>query len=189
MDKKILRKTLMKKRNSLSETEIQDSSKILSENLYKLDLFKNSNNIFIFVSYKSEIHTHNIIKYSIKHNKNIYIPVVDPKTKTMKASRLRDFSNLEENYMNILEPRDEYIEFVPSDIIDLAIVPGLLFDKSGYRIGYGGGYYDKFFADLKGDVIKLGIGYDFQFTNETIIHSEYDMPVNYFLSEKKFYIL
>lgn len=189
MGKKEIRESLLKKRNLLSYDEVQVYSNLIEKNLYNLELFKNANNIFIFVSYKNEVNTHNIIKNALKLNKNIYVPVVDPKSKTMKASRLRDFSNLKENYMKILEPSSEYQDFIDPDIIDLAIVPGLLFDKDGYRIGYGGGFYDKFFRSLKRDIKKLGIGYDFQFTTGNTLHDDFDIPVNYFLSEKKFYIL
>lgn len=189
MDKKLLRKELMKNRDALTLKEINEHSEQIARNLYETSLYKQSQNIFIFVSYKSEVNTHEIIKYSIERGKNIYVPIVDKKTKTMKASRLRDFSHLKESYMNILEPTEDHIEIVDDNILDLVIVPGLLFDKSGYRIGYGGGFYDKFFASLQGDVKKLGIGYDFQLTDNTIEHDIFDIPVNYFLSEKKFYIL
>ncbi|MBP2025968.1 5-formyltetrahydrofolate cyclo-ligase [Peptoniphilus stercorisuis] len=189
MGKKELRDEILKRRNLLSYEEVQVCSNLIEENLYSLELFKNANNIFIFVSYNKEVNTHNIIKNSLKLNKEVYVPVVDPKTKTMKASRLRDFSNLKENYMKILEPSSEYLDFIDPDIIDLAIVPGLLFNKEGYRIGYGGGFYDKFFKSLKRDIKKLGIGYDFQFTTGNTWQENFDIPVNYFLSEKKFYIL
>lgn len=189
MNKKTLRKELMNKRDSLSEKEILDHSNSIEKSLFNLPVFKDSKNIFIFVSYKSEVNTHNIIKYCIENNKNIYVPIVDKETKTMNPSRLRDFSHLEKSYMGILEPSKDHIEFANNDLMDLVIVPGLLFDKNGYRVGYGGGFYDKFFASLKTDVIKLGIGYDFQYTAGNIEHDEFDIPVDYFLSEKKFYIL
>ena len=189
MNKKILRKELMKKRDALTLNEIKDYSEKIAENLYNTSIYKESENIFIFVSYKSEVNTHNIIKHSIAEGKKIYVPVTDSVTKTMKASRLRDFSQLKEGYMHILEPAEEYIEITDSNVLDLVIVPGLLFDKNGYRIGYGGGFYDKFFASLERDVKKLGIGYDFQFTSGNIEHDDFDIPVDYFLSEKKFYIL
>lgn len=189
MDKKTLRKELVQKRDLLSKKEIEEMSKLIEENLFSTSLFKNASDIFIFVSYRSEVNTHDIIKTALSYNKNIYIPIVDPKTKTMKASRLKDFSCLEKNYMNILEPTKESIDIVDPNKIDLVIVPGLLFDRNGYRIGYGGGFYDKFFASLDMEVNKLGIGYDFQYTTGNIEHEDYDIPVNYFLSEKKFYIL
>lgn len=189
MNKKLLRKELMKKRDALTEREINEKSELIARNLYETDIYKDAKNIFIFVSYKSEVNTHEIIKYSLEHGKNIYVPVVDTKTKTMKASRLIDFSHLKASYMNILEPMKNHIKIVDPEAVDLVVVPGLLFDKNGYRIGYGGGFYDKFFASLKKDVQKLGIGYDFQYTDDSIEHDDFDIPVNYFLSEKKFYIL
>ncbi|RVU55124.1 5-formyltetrahydrofolate cyclo-ligase [Anaerosphaera multitolerans] len=186
MNKKEFRKELIKKRDALSLDYMKEASEKIAEHLYNLDLYRQSSNIFIFVSYKSEVDTHNIIKRALSEGKNIFIPVVDRETKTMKISRLKDFSQLSESYMGILEPRDEEIDIVDPEILDLIITPGLAFDKKGYRIGYGGGFYDKFFSSLKKKVTKLGIGFDLQYV-ESLPHEDYDIQIDYFLSEINLY--
>lgn len=182
MNKKELRRELIKKRDRLSEAFITDASRKITENLLNLDLYKNSTNIFVFVSYKSEVDTHDFIKKAISDGKNIYIPVVDKKTKTMQISRLDNFSQLSENYMGILEPRESELNISNPEILDLIITPGLAFDVSGYRIGYGGGFYDKFFDSLQRDIPKLGIGFEEQFVDK-LPHEEYDIQIDFFLSE------
>ena len=79
--------------------------------------------------------------------------------------------------MGILEPKDgeEVLD------VDLTITPGLAFDKEGYRLGYGGGFYDKFFAKV--DTIRMGIGYSEQIVDE-VVHEEYDKKLNYLLTDK-----
>ncbi|EFI42497.1 MULTISPECIES: 5-formyltetrahydrofolate cyclo-ligase [Peptoniphilus] len=188
MNKIEFRKLMSKKRNELSEDYIENSSEKIYENFINSDIYKKSNHIFIFVSYKKEVNTHKIIKKALKDEKNVYIPVIDRNTMTMNVSCLRDFDSLKENYMGILEPTEKDLNFVDPKIIDLVIVPGLAFDKNGYRIGYGGGFYDKFFATIETKPIKLGIGYSMQFVDE-VIHDDFDKALDYFLSENQIYKL
>ena len=188
MNKKDFRSLMLKKRNDLSKDYIDQANKSISKNFLDLDLYKSSQNIFIFVSYKKEIHTHEIIKTALKEGKNIYIPIVNRKTMLMDVSHLHSFDDLKENYMGILEPVKEDYDIVDPNIIDLVITPGLAFDKAGYRIGYGGGFYDKFFASLTNNPIKMGIGYDKQLV-ESVVHDSNDKPLDYFLSEKGLYKL
>ncbi len=106
----------------------------------------------------------------------------------MDVSHLHSFDDLKENYMGILEPVKEDYDIVDPNIIDLVVTPGLAFDKAGYRIGYGGGFYDKFFASLTNNPLKMGIGYDKQLV-KNVVHDSNDKPLDYFLSEKGLYKL
>ena len=173
MDKKELRKKYTKIRAEVKNKEEKD--KLIREKLRELEIYKKAKSVFVFISYKSEVDTREIIENILEDGKKLLVPLV--KGKEMIAVEVKGIGDLEENKMGILEPKDgEEVKDV-----DLTITPGLAFDKDGYRLGYGGGFYDKFFAKV--DTIRLGIGYSDQFV-ESIVHEEYDKPLEYLLTDE-----
>ncbi|MDO5040831.1 MAG: 5-formyltetrahydrofolate cyclo-ligase [Peptoniphilus sp.] len=182
MNKKEFRALALKKREQFDKKYRDESDTQIFENFINSDLYKNSEDIFIFISYKDEVDTHRIIKHALAHDKRIYVPVIDKETRTMEISNLKSFDLLIKNYMGILEPpKDEY-HISDKNLLDLIVTPGLAFDKKGYRMGYGGGFYDKFFSSLTSTPVKMGIGYYKQFVDD-VIHDEYDVALDCFLSE------
>ncbi|MBU5313916.1 5-formyltetrahydrofolate cyclo-ligase [Tissierella carlieri] len=184
MDKKILREKVLQKRADLSPKSIIEYSDIIAEKLYKMDSYKEAKTIMSFISFDSEVNTHEIIKRSISHNKSIVVPITIPKTKELKVSEVLDFSELELGYYNILTPKKEYIRFIDPSTIDLILVPGVVFARNGYRVGYGGGYYDRFLSKFEKKVDKIGLAFDLQVTNEVPTDS-FDIPVDLIITEKE----
>ncbi len=184
MDKKILREKVLQKRADLSSKSIIEYSDIIAEKLYKMDSYKEAKTIMSFISFDSEVNTHEIIKRSISHNKSIVVPITIPKTKELKVSEVLDFSELELGYYNILTPKKEYIRFIDPSTIDLILVPGVVFARNGYRVGYGGGYYDRFLSKFEKKVDKIGLAFDLQVTDEVPTDS-FDIPVDLIITEKE----
>ena len=184
LDKKALRKEMLNKRSKLSLKEVEEKSETIANRLFNLNQYKEANFIFSFISFKDEVNTHKIIKKSISMGKRIGVPITIPKTRELQVSELMDFDKeLALGFYDILTPKDEYIRIVPSKIIDLILVPGVAFDKRGYRVGYGGGYYDRFFANINKNVIKIGLCFEMQIIPEAPTDS-YDIPVDFILTEK-----
>lgn len=173
MDKKELRKKYTKVRADVEDKEGKD--KLIRENLRQLDIYKKAKSVFVFISYKSEVDTRGIIEDILADGKKLLVPLV--KGSEMIAVEVKGIDDLEPNKMGILEPKsgDEVTD------VDLTITPGLAFDKDGYRLGYGGGYYDKFFAKV--DTIRMGIGYFDQYV-ESLVHEDYDKALEYLLTEE-----
>lgn len=173
MDKKELRKKYTKVRAGVEDKDLKD--RLIRKNLRELDIYKKAKSVFIFISYKSEVDTRGIIDDILADGKKLLVPLV--KGSEMIAVEVKGIDDLEANKMGILEPKSgkEVRD------VDLTITPGLAFDKAGYRLGYGGGYYDKFFAKV--DTIRMGIGYLDQFVEE-LVHEDYDKPLEYLLTEK-----
>lgn len=185
MDKIQMRKENLRKRKNLTSDYINSASAQIFTNLTNSELYKDSNHIFTFVSYQNEVDTHQFIKQALKDGKNIYVPVVDRETFTMGVSKIENFEDLQPNYMGILEPSEKNINLVDPEVLDLVLTPGLAFDLNGYRIGYGGGFYDKFFATLKTNPTRLGIGYSYMLSDE-LDHDDNDQQLHLFLSEDGF---
>ncbi len=175
MDKKVLRKEYFKKRADIQNRE--EKSEVIRKRLRELDIYKNAKSVFIFISYKSEVNTHEMIKMIKEDGKKLLVPLVIGKE--MIATEIDGIEDLSPNKMGILEPK----KGDPVTDVDLTITPGLAFDKDGYRLGYGGGFYDKFFEKI--DTTSLAIGFDEQRT-ESVPHEDYDKKVDYLLTDKEF---
>lgn len=186
LDKKALRKEMLEKRSQLSLQEIKEKSKTITNSLLNLNEYNKSQFIFTFISFKDEVDTHEIIKSSLKKDKRIGVPITVPEKKQLKVSEIMDFDNeLELSYYDILAPKEKNIRIVAPELIDLVLVPGVIFDRRGYRVGYGGGYYDRFFSKLDKNVLKIGLCYDMQIQSN-VPRDSYDIPVDYILTEKEF---
>lgn len=182
-EKKVLRNKILEIRDSLNnnEKELMDN-KIFNE-LINTDLYKRSINIFIYISFSNEINTRNIIEKAFKDKKNVFIPKVYKDDKLMKAIKLNSIDELKKNSMGILEPIDDS-NYIEKENIDLIVVPGVVFDKECNRIGYGGGYYDRYLKDIKSKKNKIVLAYDLQIVDK--IESEvHDIKVDYIITNTR----
>ncbi|WP_349497239.1 5-formyltetrahydrofolate cyclo-ligase [Clostridium felsineum] len=178
--KKELREKMILKRDALTSDLKLVKDNIIYNKVVNSIQYRNANNIFIFVSYKNEVDTHNIINKAIHDGKRVFVPKVISKEKGMEAIEIKGVSDLEKSSYGILEPKGfSYIE--PKDI-ELVILPGLAFDKNGGRIGYGGGFYDRYMKLLKDSAIKIGICYNFQVVDKVIMDVN-DVAVDKFITD------
>ena len=157
-------------------------------NIDKLLKNKKLNNLKIissFFSIKSEIPTSNLNKYLISKNKVLSFPAVNLKNKILSFRQFKKNQNLIEGSYKIPEPPLENEELIPN----LIFVPCLAFDIQGFRLGYGGGYYDKtftYFKSINHQFISVGFAYDDQ-KIDSVIRDRFDYKLNYVLTEKQLY--
>lgn len=183
MNKSEIRQNIVAKRDLLDKNTIEKKSNSIKENLFSTEIYKNAETIFSFISFGSEVGTHTLIKEMLKDGKKVGVPFTYPKNRKMTVSEIKDFDkDLEKGFYNILSPREEELKPIDPKDIDLVLVPGLGFDKKGYRVGYGGGYYDTFFEKVRDDVIKIGICFELQIIDSCPIDI-YDVPVDYIITE------
>jgi len=182
LDKRVLRKEILEKRASLGKEVNSSLSKTIVNKLFNSEYYKKANTIMCYVSFGSEINTHDFIKESIKRGKTLAVPVTFHEPRQMKPSQILSFDELEPGYYNILAPKKECIRYIDPKEIDLVIVPGAAFDREGYRIGFGGGYYDRFLANL--DCMKISIAFDLQIVDK-VPREKHDLPVDIIITEKE----
>lgn len=174
-----IKESILEKRNSLARDKILEKSKKISEILFNLNQFKKSKTIMFFVSFNSEVNTHEMIKKTLG-NKNVVIPKVIQHE--IEPSVIIDFDNLvPSGKFGILEPIEPMK--IAYKNIDLVLVPGIAFDTECHRIGYGFGYYDKFLRKVP-KAIKIGLCFDFQIVDK-IPREEHDVPVDFIVTEEK----
>lgn len=185
LDKKTLRKVILDKRSQLSKDEILSRSEKIKDKLFQLKEFQEANFIFSFISFQDEVHTHDIITETISIGKRVGVPITIDSPRQLLVSELKDFhKELELGFYNILTPKKEYERIVSPELVDLVLVPGLAFDRSGYRVGYGGGYYDRFFASLEKKVPKVALCFDLQILPQ-VPKDDFDVPVDYIITENE----
>lgn len=174
--KKELRKKFIKERNTLPEEyRIKASNKIFSL-LEELDLFKKAERIFVFVGFGSEIATETFIKKHLD-NKQIYVPKIV--NGDMKLINITRWDSLKPGHFNVLEP-EEHDYYNGS--IDLVITPSIVFNKQGYRLGYGKGYYDRYFSQSNYKA-SIGLSYD-KLLQDYVPTEDHDQKVDFIITEK-----
>ncbi len=163
--KKSIRKLVKEKKDILSRTERQNLDSIIFNKVINSEDYKNSDTIFIFVSYNNEVDTHKIIKQALKDEKVLCVPRIISKEEGMDIVQIKTFEDLKQGSYGILEPKDSKLK-VEEKSIDLSYLPGLAFDIKGGRVGYGGGFYDRFLVKVREDSKKIGLAYKFQVFSE-----------------------
>ena len=171
--KKELRKELTFLRDNLEER--YSKSLIIKDKIMNLDIYKNSHNIAIYSSMRSEVDTKELIKESLERGMNVYLPKVINKKKMIFMLINKD-TIYERNSYGVLEPVDGNI----SDNFDLIIIPGLAFDKDNNRLGYGMGYYDNYLKN--NDTYKIGICYKEQIIDTIPVESN-DIKMDLIISD------
>ncbi len=178
-----LRKSIEKKRNTLSTSEVLEKSSRIKKRIFEMDLFRDAQTILFYVSYGNEVYTHDMIKESISLGKTVVVPKSVTKNNALILSRLTDWNNLEVGAYNILEPKQESIEQVDVESIDLIIVPGVVFDESGNRIGHGKGYYDRLLNDSQ-NIPNIGLAFELQMI-DNIESEKHDEKIDVIITEDR----
>lgn len=179
-DKKSTRKLYSQIRNSISESDKASFDERILTRFINSELYIKSDLLLIYVSVNSETDTTRIIEHALNNNKRVAVPVcID---KEMNFYEIKDISDLKVGKFGI-PTVDAVINLKISDFSNaLCVVPGICFDVYGNRIGYGGGYYDRFLS--RNPVKTVGFTYERCICNQ-ISSEPFDIPVNYVLTENK----
>ncbi|QKY69460.1 5-formyltetrahydrofolate cyclo-ligase [Lentibacillus sp. CBA3610] len=183
MEKTELRKDIIHRLNNLSLSERDRIEQSLTEHLVTSDIWKQSEVIGITVSHGMEWNTRSIIEKAWQEGKTVCVPKCWPRERQLDFRIIDYFNQLESVYYNLWEPKPDETGKVMKNIIELLVVPGLLFDKNGYRIGFGGGYYDRFLIDFPN--LKLSLAANRQIAEELPVEP-FDIPVDEIITESGF---
>ncbi|MDO4300095.1 MAG: 5-formyltetrahydrofolate cyclo-ligase [Clostridia bacterium] len=154
----------------------------ITSEFFKTDLYKNAGTIFSFVSYGSEIGTVELINKALSDGKIAAVPYMTGKPHEMVFIKIKSMVELKPNKIGILEPEYRAESILKSDKNTVIIVPGLAFDKEFYRIGYGGGYYDKY-IDENEYMLTVGVCFEEQIT-DLVPRENTDRAVDIIVTDK-----
>ncbi len=180
-EKKAIRKEYLALRNSLSKEELYENSKKITKAVVETLEYENTNTIYLYKAYKNEVLCDELFEKALEDGKRTAFPRVFGED--MKFYYVDSLDDFEEGYFGILEPKISLEEVQITE--GVIIVPGTVFDKEGYRIGYGKGFYDRFLAQNH-QLYSIGIAHSIQMVDKIAI-DEYDQKLNMIVTEKKNY--
>ena len=172
MDKKELRRTIRERKRAMTEEEIVSRSEKLGVLFSQSEAYKAAKTIYGYLPYNQEVRTIPMLEQALKDGKRVAVPKVYGDE--MKFLYLDDLTQVEKGYAGIPEPIADGP--VADDDTALVLMPGLAFDPAGHRIGYGGGFYDKFLA-AEPNHPTLALCYEFQML-PVLDTEEHDIPVD-----------
>lgn len=178
MDKKEVRQLIKNYRQNLSDEDVRLKSRLIIDRLKKSDIYENTENVFLYISYNKEVDTYMLLSQCLTDGKKVYAPRVLSKT-DMEFYRISDEHDLVSGYMGIMEPSDSCEKAKIRD--GLFIMPGLAFDYDFHRIGYGGGFYDRYLS-ADNTFVKAALAFDFQLL-ESIPYEEHDLKPDYIITQ------
>lgn len=187
MNKKQIRETIKRKRDLLTKEEILSKSGLIMDKLVSMEAYKEAETVMCFSSFGSEVNTFPLTRQILKDGKTLVLPRVENKGDYKKLG-LYTVHNIDDDLtkgvFGILEPDIIKCKAAIAEEIDLFICPGVVFDLRCNRIGYGGGYYDRLFAELTNTAYKVGIAFDLQIV-EKIEADSFDIPLDFVITEKR----
>ena len=179
--KKDLRKEAAAVRDGISPLTRKTKSDRIAAILRGSDLYQKADVLITYVSFRSEVDTVPIIEHALVDQKTVFCPKVNGDRITF--FKLEDLSDLKTGAYGILEPVGVEEPFIKENYKSpLILVPGLLFAPDGSRLGYGGGFYDRFLFE-NSSLLKVGLCYSEQIKDEVIMDT-HDMRVDHLLTEE-----
>lgn len=172
MDKAELRRSIRARKRAMTEEEIEARSARLGQLFAQSEAYKAAKTIYGYLPYNQEVRTVPMLEQALRDGKKVAVPKVYGEE--MKFLYLDDLTKVAKGYAGIPEPIAD--EPVADDETALVLMPGLAFDPEGHRIGYGGGYYDKFLA-AEPNHPTLALCYEFQMLPK-LDTEEHDIPVD-----------
>lgn len=172
-----IRQQILKTRQNLGNKQRADLSVIISNKLTSLSAVIDSKCIMAYYAYRGEVDLSIFMEFCISRGIRIALPRIVNEG-VMEAAEYKGNSEMQQNRFGIFEPTGNRIE---RESIDAVIAPAVAFDQRLYRLGYGGGYYDRFLKDA--DAVKIGVCYDFQIV-ERLPSESHDVKMDMVISEK-----
>ena len=180
--KKLLRKEALRRRRSLTAAERQEKSRLIAEKLLTDDRIRSARTVLGFFSMKDEVAMEDILRHLLDMGKKVALPLVTGPG-IMEAVELKSFADLVPGDFNIPTVREDAREIIAPHELDCIIVPAVAFSDEGYRLGMGGGFYDRYLVRAE-KTARLAVVFDCQiFPAEGFPREEYDQQVDSVFTE------
>lgn len=183
MKKTQQRKDILNQLKKMDKSDYDEKSMAIRRRLMADPAFEAANTIGVTIAAFPEVDTIPLIEYCWQIGKRIVVPKCNPLIHTMDFYGIENFGQLETVYMKLKEPKITETEYISPELIDLMIVPGVVFSRQGYRIGFGGGYFDRYLANYPG--ITRSLAFDMQIADSVPVEV-HDVPVAGIYTESTF---
>lgn len=184
MDKRELRQAYLSRRREMSLDTVKRSSLAICKDISSTAWFQRSKRLLMYMPIRREVDLRPLMDVAWRKGKTVYLPKADPVTHAMDAYAVHSLDELKAGAYGILEPPADATKEADLEKLDCVFIPGVVFDRHGYRIGYGGGYYDRFLPRLAPSTLLVGVAYAWQVV-ERIPRDAYDEPLHVLVTEKE----
>ncbi len=185
MEREELRRAILRQREELPVLERQEKSRVISRNFWRTTEFSRVGTIFLYVNFRSEVETMGILRQALERKIRVAVPLTLARESRLEAYEITDPDRqLRPGYCRIPEPDPNLSRLIMPAEIELVLLPGSVFDLAGNRLGYGGGYYDRFLANDAPHALRVGLAYEMQIIDKVPAQA-HDEPLDYLISEKK----
>ena len=185
--KKALRRQCQERRAQREPGFVAEANRALLERLLELEEYAAAQWVHTYVSVaaRNEVDTLAFIEQSLERDKCVVVPVVERGERALRHARIGGLEELQKGYFDLLQPRADRATWCEDlNVFDLVVVPALAFDRRGGRLGYGGGYYDRFLSQTRG--FKIGLTYDGLLQDEIPL-AAHDVPVDIVVTNSTIY--
>jgi len=183
LKKEDIRKKLIRARLRLLPEEVDSASLMIMSRVFMLEEFRKANIVMFYIDAKNEVKTRQAVKKALEMGKRVVVPKVK-ESQAMDAIEIEDLDELLPGTFGILEPIKD--NGMSPEKIDMVIVPGVGFDRKGYRLGFGGGYYDNFLPKLRAGVKKVAVAFEIQVLDE-LPAEPHDARMDMIITQKTIY--
>jgi len=182
--KSSLRKIILALRRARSFRDIEKKSGDIRRKLFTFVPFCQAETILFYLAMKDEVQTEKMIEESLQKGKRVAAPLIDWQRKEILPSEIKDLTkDIEISVLKIPQPKNNlYSPFSPVNI-DIVIVPGVVFDRKGNRLGFGGGFYDRFLGKLSDRTKLVALAFELQLV-DNVSSQSYDIAVDYLITER-----
>lgn len=181
--KSSLRKRILALRRAQSSRDIEKKSDNIKGELFTFSTFDEAETILFYLAVKDEVQTEKMIEESLQKDKRVVVPFIDWQRKEILPSEIKDLAkDVKIGILKIPQPKKNfYSPFSPASI-DLVIIPGVVFDRKGNRLGFGGGFYDRFLGKLSDTTKLVGLAFELQLV-DNVPSQSHDVAVDYLITE------
>ncbi|MCK5232622.1 MAG: 5-formyltetrahydrofolate cyclo-ligase [Desulfobulbaceae bacterium] len=184
MKRNDLRKKILAQRDSLLPDDRAQKSSSVIEHLWRIDDFSSTKTLFVYVNFRSEVETLSLISQCLDKGMRVTVPLTLPDESGLIPYRvINPDQDLSPGYCSIPEPDPRRLSTVEPNEIDTVILPGSVFDRQGGRLGYGGGYYDRFLNNKAPQAVRIAIAFQLQVVPEVPL-LPHDQRLHYLVTEK-----
>lgn len=182
-----MRQQILTGRDDLSAGEIELKSAAIAERLFRMEAFLNCRTVMFYAGFRSEVQTMGAMFRGLERGLRLALPVTLPARRGLQPRVVNDLArDLRPGFCGIAEPDpDQTVALEPGEI-EAVIVPGSAFDLRGGRLGYGGGFYDRFLAREAPRALRIGLAFALQVVGELPL-AEHDQRLDYLVTEEQVY--
>ncbi|MFZ5597066.1 MAG: 5-formyltetrahydrofolate cyclo-ligase [Bacillota bacterium] len=185
MDKDEMRQQMLARRKTIDQEQVDRMSRAIMERLISTVEYGRAGSLMIYVDFRNEVRTGELIAHALNAGKRVSVPVTHVKDKKLTPSSILSYpGDLEPGTWGIMEPRQSCFRPLDPGELDMVIVPGVAYDLQGNRLGYGGGFYDRFLPRTRPGTVFLAPAFEMQIVDNAFPGC-YDVPVHIIVTEKR----